>query len=105
MPILLTTIEPARDRIYAEEFRKMPVGHHSPGLQRVLNLFRSGPLAGHYVLISLIPYEKWQLARLSGVRGQAPVPVEGAVYDDLRAAEWDVFRRRWLDATGEDLGN
>ncbi len=71
----------------------------------MLNLFRSGPLAGHYALISLIPYEKWQLARLSGVRGIAPVPIEGAVYDDLRAAEWDVFRRRWLDATGEDLGH
>ncbi len=104
MPVLKTVLEPARDRVFAEEFRACPVGHHSPGLQRLLNLFRSGALAGHYVLVTLQPYRRWQLARLSGVRGVAHELVDGAVYDVLLAAEWDVFRRRWLDATGEDLG-
>jgi hypothetical protein len=31
------------------------------------------------------------------------VPVEGEIFTDLGEAEWAVFRRRWKEATGEDL--
>ncbi len=33
-------IDPARDRIHIDEFRRNVIGHHSPGLQRVLNALR-----------------------------------------------------------------
>jgi len=43
------------DKQYIEEFRKNPVGHHSPGLQRILNLFRGEAMAGKYVLACTKP--------------------------------------------------
>jgi len=30
------------DGQFIEEFMKTPIGHHSPGLQRVLNVMRGG---------------------------------------------------------------
>ena len=93
----------AKDRMLVDEFRQQPIGPHSPDLQRVLNTMRTGPNEGRYCLICTKPYEEWQLARMSGRRGVPPTPIDGAVYDSREAAEWDVFRRRWKEATGEDL--
>jgi branched-chain amino acid transport system permease protein len=102
MPASIYKIDPEKDRIYAEEFRRTPVGHHSPGLQRVLNVFRGEPLRGKYVLVCTKPHEEWQLARLSGERGKPP-QFENKFYRSLEEAEWDVFKRRWKDFTGEEL--
>jgi hypothetical protein len=91
------------DRPFAAEFLANPVGYHSPGLQRVLNVLRGSGPAGKYVLIVKEPYRRWGLGRLPGRRG-APVEVlEGVEYTDLDEAERDIFRRRWKDATGSDL--
>ena len=41
---------------YAEEFRNnlyLNNYYHSPSLQRILNLFRSGPKKGKYVIVKL----------------------------------------------------
>ena len=102
MPASIYKIDPDKDRVYAAEFMRIPVGHHSPGLQRVLNVFRGEPLRGKYVLITTRPHKEWQLARLSGERGKPP-QLETKFYHDLEEAERDVFRRRWKDVTGEDL--
>ena len=93
----------AADRQWIDEFRQQPIGPHSPNLQRLLNAMRGGSNEGRYCLICTKPVQEWQLARMTGKRGKPPVPVEGEIFTDLREAEWAVFRRRWKEATGEDL--
>ena len=90
------------DRHVVEEFLRQPVGHHSPELQRVLNVFRSGTLKGKYVLVCTKPYREWRLAQLSGERGK-PVTLLAEVFTDLVEAEREVFRRRWKQYTESDL--
>ncbi|GBQ13511.1 hypothetical protein CFR78_13340 [Komagataeibacter rhaeticus] len=85
------------------EFRACPIGLHSPALEAVLNILRTGTMGGKYCIICLEPHRKWALARLSGIRGMPPVPVPGVEYDDLVEAEWDIFRRRWEAETGTRL--
>jgi hypothetical protein len=96
-------IDPERDFAFAMEFLDHPVGHHSAGLQRILNVFRGEPLAGKYVLICTKPYQEWQLARLTGERGKPVNIVEGIVFTDLETAEREVFRLRWKEHTGREL--
>lgn len=96
-------IDPERDRVYAKEFFSNPVGHHSPGLQRILNVFRGEPLEGKYALVCTKPYAEWQLAILTGKRGVPPRMVDGKIYRDLEEAERDVFKLRWKDITGQEL--
>jgi branched-chain amino acid transport system permease protein len=91
-----------RDRRVVEEFRRRPIGHHTPELQRVLNVFRSEPLPGKYVLICTKPHREWTLAQLSGERGK-PVTVLDLVFTSIEEAEQEVFRRRWKKFTGSDL--
>ena len=43
-------IDPDRDRPYIEEFRQQPIGAHSPGLQRLLNLLRYDPAGSQVIL-------------------------------------------------------
>ncbi len=95
-------IDPDRKDL-VEEFRKTPVGHHSPELQKVMNRLRAERFPGKHVLICTRPYQEWRLARLSGVRGEPPEVVEGVVYTTIEEAEWEVFKIRWKAETGEDL--
>jgi hypothetical protein len=103
MPRSIYRIDPGRDLAYAEEFRRNPVGHHSAGLQRILNVFRGEPLQDKYVLVCTKPHEEWCLARLSGVRGKAVSMVAGKSYRSLEGAEWDVFKMRWEIVNGRPL--
>ena len=96
-------IVPERDLVYAKEFLGNPIGHHSPGLQRVLNVFRGEPLKGKYVLVCTKPHKEWQLAMLSGERSKPVTLVKGKIYRDLEEAERDVFRLRWQSFTGQKL--
>jgi hypothetical protein len=102
MPASIYKVDPVRDLPYAREFFANPVGHHSPGLQRVLHVFRGEPLKDKYVLVTTKPHQQWQLAQLSGERGK-PLTRLDTYYTCLLAAERDIFRRRWKDFTGEDL--
>lgn len=90
------------DRQYIEEMRKTPVGHHSPGLNRVLTLLRGEPTAGKEVLVIEEPHKKWRLGICSGERG-TPIRMTKKVFDDLEEAEWYVFKRRWKKHTGETI--
>jgi hypothetical protein len=95
-------IDPITDLPHAREFMATPVGLHSPGLQRVLNVLRGEPLADKYVLIEVTPHQRWRLARLTGERGQ-PVRLLDTVFTDLAAAEREVFTLRWKEHVGQDL--
>ena len=91
------------DLPFAAEFKAQPVGEHSPGLQRVLNVLRGGPKAGKYVLVVREPFKRWVLGRLPAERGMPVEILEDQVFTDLDAAEWAVFKLRWEAHTGQEL--
>ena len=91
------------DRQWVDEFRRQPLGPHSPGLLRVLNAMRGAPQRGKYVLICTRPHREWVLGRLSGERGTPVETIPGQVFTSLSEAEWTVFRLRWRELTGSDL--
>ena len=86
-----------------EEFWQQPIGHHSPELQRVLNVFRGEPLENKYVLICRKPHKEWVLGQVSGVRGESVKILKGQVFTSLEDAEREVFRRRWKKHMGSEL--
>ena len=90
-------------RHLAEEFMQDPLGPHSPELQRVLMVFRGGPVAGKHVLVCTKPYEEWTLAQVTGVRGKPVKMRKEHVFTSLEDAERAVFRLRWKEHTGRDL--
>jgi branched-chain amino acid transport system permease protein len=92
------------DKACIEEFRKTPIGHHSPNLQRILNLFRGEPMAGKFALICTRPHREWTLAVLSGTRGER-IRMTEEVFHSLEEAEWYVFKQRWAKYTGEHLSD
>ena len=96
-------IDPRRDRELVDEFRRQPIGHHSPNLQRVLNTLRGGSLGGKYVLVCTKPFREWTLARHPGERGRPIEFLREQRFTSLEEAEWAVFRLRWKAHTGEDL--
>jgi len=95
-------IDPSH-RDLATEFKANPFGPHSGELQRILNLMRSQPLPGRYVLVTLVPHRRWALGRLGPARSGRVTLVEGVRYDSPEEAEWDIFKRRWQELTGEPL--
>jgi hypothetical protein len=96
-------IDPKVDREWVDEFRKRPIGPHSPQLQRVLNTLRGGALAGRYVLICTKPYREWVLARHPGRRDKRFEILNEHRFSSREEAEWAVFRLRWKEHTGQDL--
>jgi hypothetical protein len=101
------------DRQYIEEFKKCPIGHHSPGLQRILNLFRGEAMADKYVLICTKPHKEWMLGQLTGVRGErirmtnqvftSIDRMTNQVFTSIDEAEWFVFKQRWAKYVNETL--
>ncbi len=98
----MTAIDPTRLDL-AREFRARPFGVHSPDLQAVLNRMRGQPVQGKYCLIMTRPHEEWVLARTVG-DPLRPEVVPGYVFASLEEAEWAVFKLRWQELTGHDLG-
>jgi len=90
------------DRRLIEEFRRNPIGHHSPDLQRLLTRMRSAPVAGKYCLVVVKPNREWQLAQTIGKRCGAPKLLPER-FTSMADAEWFAFRKRWLALTGETL--
>lgn len=95
-------IDPSRTDL-AKEFKANPIGHHSPDLQRLLNLFRGGPPKGKFILVCTKPHEEWVLGQLAGVRGEPVKMIRDKVFTRIEDAEWEVFRLRWKEHTGQDL--
>ena len=92
-----------QDQHVVDEFQKKPIGHHSPALQRVLNVFRGGSTENKYVLICTKPHKEWVLGQLSGERGKPVMILKDQVFKNIEDAEREVFRRRWKKCTGRDL--
>ena len=55
-------IDPVNDRQFADEFRRNPIGSHSPGLMRVLSILRVDPSGNQVILVCRKPFAKWTLA-------------------------------------------
>jgi hypothetical protein len=96
-------IDPDSDRQFVEEFRRTPVGKHSPGLMRVLNALRHDPSGKQIVLFCRKPFAEWQIAEMPADRRQPLVFEERPIFTDRDEAEREVFRRRWHAATGERI--
>jgi hypothetical protein len=92
-----------QDLDVVEEFDRKPIGHHSPALQRVLNVLRGEPTPGKYVLVCTKPHQEWMLGELPTERGQPVRLVKGKVYSNIEEAEREIFRRRWKKHSGKDL--
>ena len=97
-------IDAERDRQYIEEFRANPIGAHSPGLQRLLNVIRNDLTGYQIVLVCRKPFAEWVLGTMPPNRLDGPIVIEeGPVFTSREEAEWEVFRRRWRRYTGEGI--
>jgi hypothetical protein len=94
-------IDPVGDRVHVEEFRRKPIGLHSPGLRRILNTMRYDPSGRQTILVCRIPFKEWVLGEMPADRSE-PIRIEDQpVFHSREEAEWEVFRRRWRIHTGE----
>lgn len=84
------------------EFKQTGIGIHSPDLQAVLRLMRTQPLTEKYILVAIEPHKRWMLAQLTGKPEQPIDYIRDRVYTNLNTAEWDVFKLRWFQLTGNE---
>ncbi|MHA1553366.1 MAG: hypothetical protein ACTSU0_03025 [Alphaproteobacteria bacterium] len=96
-------IDPDNDRQFIEEFRQNPIGHHSPGLMRVLNAMRFDMSDRKPILIVRKPFCEWALGTMPWDRTQPIVQETDRIFTSREEAEWEVFCRRWEQHTGERL--
>lgn len=94
-------IDPEKDRVHVEEFRRAPIARHSPGLQRVLNTLRFDATGRQLILVCRRPFAEWVLGEMPADRHQPLLVETGPVYTTREEAEWEAFRRRWKTHTGE----
>ena len=91
------------DRQYIEEFRRLPIGAHSPGLQRVLNIMRLDRGGVQAVLVCRKRFAEYVIGHMPPRRTE-PIEIEdGPVFATREEAEWELFRRRWHEHTGETI--
>ena len=76
--------------------------HSAEPLRYHINLFRSEPQDGQYVLIREGKLGPWALAQYDPTPGVLPRRL-GPVFARWEAAEWAVFKLRWKKFTGQDL--
>ena len=86
-----------------EEFRRQPIGRHSPELRLLLNNLRRNQKGDPYILVCTKPQAEWKLARKPAGRGSAVRLVPGFVFTSPEEAEWEVFKLLWKESTGERL--
>lgn len=78
-----------------EEHRKKPLGQHSDALDRLLNYFRRGGMAGKLGILQDDPATpEYKLVRFSGACGVPSEVEEGTTYASLNEAYHAVFLRR-----------
>lgn len=92
-----------RRRDLIEEFRRNPVGRHSPDLRVLLNSLRNEQVGDSYVLVCVEPHRRWRLARKAAGRGGRVRYVGDVEFTSPEQAEWEVFRLLWRERTGEDV--
>lgn len=97
------TIDPERDGPLVEEFRRNPIGRHSPALMRLLHLMRFDPGGRQTVLFCKEPFRAWVIAELPADRRERIAIEDEPVFASREEAEWEVFRRRWRRHTGQSI--
>jgi branched-chain amino acid transport system permease protein len=81
-----------------EEHRCKPLGQHSDALDRLLNYFRRGGMAGKYGLLQSDPgAADYRIVRFSGARGAMSTVEDEPLTGSLNAAYHAVFLRRIAD--------
>lgn len=100
---MVCKVDPVEDRRFIEEFRRQPIGAHSPGLMRLLILLRHDPSRHQIILVCRKPFAEWVLGHMPPDRADPIVIEDGPVFTSREEAEWEVFRRRWHQATGETI--
>lgn len=102
----MTAVKPQIDSTrldLAREFREKPYGRHSDELQRLLNAMRGGPNAGRLVALCTRRHREWVLARL-GPTPHAPIArIDDHVFHSFDDVEWEIFKIRWREMTGQEL--
>ena len=98
-------IAPDKDRQYIEEFRLCPVGHHSPGLMRVLNTLRHEKSGHQIILVTRVAFKEWIIGIMPPSRDDTIVYLTDQVFHSREEAEWEVFCQRWEKHTGEKLNS
>jgi hypothetical protein len=96
-------IDPDKDREFIEEFRRCPIGVHSPGLMRVLTIMRNDPSGNQIILVCRKPFAEWVLGNMTPNRADPIMLEEAPVFKSREAAEWEMFCRRWRVLTGESV--
>ncbi|MBD3924253.1 hypothetical protein IEZ26_06440 [Nocardioides cavernae] len=77
---------------------------HSRALSRILDHFHAASVDGKFALYRSRDYGAWGIARLTGVRGDAPVHVDPGPYHSRDEAEHAVFLLRvaeYVESRGE----
>ena len=82
----------------AREYKALPRGRHSPALQHLLALMRLANNCLDLMIVETVPHREWAIAT-GGTVGVRPVLLE-AHFPSVAAAEWEVFRRRWVAMGG-----
>ena len=89
------------DLPFVEEFRKNPIGHHSPNLQRILNILRYDLSGNQIILVTRVPFKEWVLGHMPPSRDDKIIVEDDAeIFTTKEDAEWAVFCARWAAATG-----
>lgn len=96
-------ITAAADRQYIEEMRANPIAPHSPGLQRVLNVMRLWRGGDQAILVARREFRDYVIGRMPERREDPIVIEDGPVFATREEAEWELFRRRWREHTGETI--
>ena len=80
-----------------EEHRLCPRGQHSDALMRLLNYFRVAGLEDKYALLAEVPFQRYKIIAISGVRGVPPRMVDDKTYGSVDEAYHAVFLKRCQD--------
>ena len=96
-------IDPVADWPLVEEFRKTPIGRHSPNLLRILNLMRHDPTGYQVILVNRVPLREWVLGVMPPDRSAPIVVNPETVFYSREDAEWAVFCARWFNHTGRAI--
>lgn len=86
------------DPALAREYEASPRGRHSPALQHLLALMRLEENCLDLMIVETRPHREWTLAN-GGTVGVRP-KLLAARFPSAAAAEWDVFKRRWVAMGG-----
>lgn len=95
--------QPDEYRYLVEEFRRQPIGPHSPQLEALLRRLRTEWGPGKLALLCVKPFREWVMVRLPGRRDRPVEIFHDQIFHSLEEAEWAIFTQRWKKCTGEDL--